>query len=162
MFFGVFIMQKHSAQEKLDVVHEYLENQSTLTSLSKKHRMSVELIKLYVAVHKGRGDIGLLCPPKITPALRLQITEWSIQNDATPEEIAEYFGYTGFGTVYKWKKMYEKDGPLGLIRKNSGVKKENMKSNKNFFQSNELTKLKVENTRLRIQNEALKLLASMK
>lgn len=58
--------------------------------------------------------------------------------------------------------MYEKDGPLGLIRKNSGVKKETMKPDKNLFQSNELTKLKVENTRLRIQNEALKLLASMK
>lgn len=69
--------------------------------------MSVELIKLYVAIYKKRGDIGLLCPTKLTPAFRLQLTKWSMENDTTP----------------------------GLIKKNSGVKKETMKSNKNLFQS---------------------------
>ncbi|GAK30794.1 hypothetical protein WOSG25_050660 [Weissella oryzae SG25] len=154
-------MTKHSGQEKKDVVHEYLEHHSTLTSLSKKHHISTELIKLYVAVYKGHGDIGLICPPKITPSLRLKITEWAIENDASSEKIAEYFGYTGFGTVSKWKAKYHKDGTDGLMRKQIGIKKEIMKSNKQVFQSNEVTKLKVENTRLKIQNEALKLLASM-
>jgi transposase-like protein len=32
-------MTKHSGQEKIDVVHEYLEHNSALTSLSKKHQL---------------------------------------------------------------------------------------------------------------------------
>lgn len=72
-------MHKHSGQEKIAAVHEALAKNSSLHDIAKRNNMSITLLKKYIAVHRGYGEVGLLCPQKVDTSFKIRVTEWAIE-----------------------------------------------------------------------------------
>lgn len=108
----------------------------------------------------------LFNPPKPTGKFRVELASWAIRNNASNTEVAAKFGYVGTAQIVKWKEIYSKLGPNGLLSIQKGRKpkmpNKKPKSDKLLTdQENQLAQLEDEVLRLKIENEALKLLASI-
>lgn len=155
-------MHKHSGQEKIAAVHEALTKNSSLYDIAKRNNMSLNLLKRYLAVYRGYGEVGLLCPPKLNIDFKIRVTEWTIENDANEFEVAEYFGYTGFNNIDRWKELYLKHGADGWKPKKTYKKPQNKNNQMKKVErlENKVQELEAENRRLSIMTAALKLIAS--
>lgn len=98
---------------------------------------------MLLVAYATHGLDVLLDPPATTGEFRIAVASWAIRENVSLTAVAAKFGYVGMAQIVKWKEIYSKLGPNGLLSIQKGRKPKMTKK-----KQNQRNKLSAEENRL--------------
>ena len=120
-------MAKHSYEFKKQLVLEYLDNQGSYASISKKHGMSDSCqLRKWVAAYKKLGDNGLKrsrSRKEYSFEEKLSVVESYLTSELSYQELALQMGINNPSMLARWVNDFKIAGPDALRPHRKGRKK---------------------------------------
>lgn len=139
----------YSKAFKLSIIEEYNLGKYSFAELAAKYNISYGVVRgwvnkcyngIEIKDYNPKGDVYTMKSRKTTFKERLEIVKWVIENDMGYKDAAHKYSVT-YALVYKWTKVYLKEGPEALRYKKRGPR---LKSTVDESKLSEVDKLKLE------------------
>lgn len=113
-------MTKISWNQKIIAIEAYLTGTQAKEAVAKKYGISPLLFRIMLGIYDSLGRKGLLNPPKISAAFRVNLVQWKQENQASIPATCVHFALMSPATVYRWEKLYQQKGQGALIQMHQG------------------------------------------
>ena len=114
---------KYSYELRKEILHQYLEEQRSITSLSKEYGISKGNIRKWRDMYLCNGDKGIKpINNKYSGKFKEDVLSYYYSHNMLLRETAAHFNIPSTSTITTWISIYEKDGVSGLYEeKKDGV-----------------------------------------
>ena len=115
-------MSKYSKEIKLEVVKYCIENNHSSYDASKKFKIPVSPIKIWISKFRKHGYEGLIKNQKTSydGEFKQYVVKYMHDNHLSANEVAMQFNLAGADVVLKWERIYYEEGPQALFEQRRG------------------------------------------
>ena len=156
-------MKKYSLENKLAVVHAYLDGAESLRDTAKKYKVSKTMLQRWVAKFQKHGVAAFQeLYTNYSIEFKMDVLNYINEMGASIEEATVVFNIPSSNIVWNWQHLFETQGIDALQLKGKGASpsmKKQPKNNQPVEGSEEA--LQAENERLRMENAYLKKLHAL-
>lgn len=112
---------KYSYELRKEILHQYFEEQRSVTSLSKEYGINEGNISKWRDMYLYNGDEGIKpINNKYSGKFKEDVLSYYYSHNMLLRETAAYFNIPSTSTITTWLSIYEQDGVSGLYEERRG------------------------------------------
>lgn len=124
---------KYSYELRKEILHQYFEEQRSLSSLSNEYVLDEGTIRKWRDMYLCNGDKGIKpINNKYSGKFKEDVLDYYYSHNMLLRETARHFNIPSTSTIRKWVSIYEEEGVSGLYEERRG-RKLKKKSTKHLY-----------------------------